>query len=249
MAPENKDFISDITELRKAEEESENVGEIFGMGGNIEETGYKCRVRKAFESKIISSLSDYIIPDSFLKKITGGPGYKVSNRRELDWGVAAAMENRLEVDSQPVQKEYFEILGSDLREGSTLLVQMVSMKEKELEKILGYKFEKLLSEYPEYFEIQDLKESRGTVDTDVKFSFLLNMPQKEQNSFLKDADSVYYFLIFSEINKKSHPALRATLDTLIDLEERKELLRERGLREVVRKALDEENADIDEDEE
>lgn len=254
MAPENKGFIHQIKELRgleyelrNKEEESEKIGEVLGMGGNIEETGYKWSIQKEFENNLIRSLSEYVAPEPFFKRITtGGCGYKVSNRRELDWGVAAAMENSIEVKLQSIQKEFFEILDAGTKEeGSMLLVQMLSMKEKGLEKILGYKFEKLLSEYPEYFEIQDLSEYSGANDKYTKFSFLMNMPQKEQNSFLKDADSVYYFLIFSEINKKSHPALRATLETLIDLEERKELLRNKETREVVKKVLYKYRADID----
>ena len=236
MAPENKDFIDEVIGIIDTEEESEKIEEIFGMGGRREGTGYKWMIEREFERSFLKVASEHIIPDSFLKRITGGPGYKVASRYGLELGIGSVMQNNMEVKSQPIQKEFFEIMDTSLKGDSMVLVQMVSIEKEGLEKIFDSKLEKLISEYPQYFEIQDLSEY-GECDTDVKFSFLMNMPQKEQNSFLKEGDSIYYFLISSEINRKSHPALRAVLATLIDLRERKELLRKKEIREAVKSVL------------
>ena len=75
------------------------------------------------------------------------------------------------------------------------------------------------------YEIKELDENEERSDPYFKFISLRNMPHKEQNSFLKDADSRYYFLISLESNKKSHPALKALLDTLNDIRDREVLSR------------------------
>jgi len=69
-----------------------------------------------------------------------------------------------------------------------------------------------------------------------KFGLLMDMPSKEKNSFLKDANSIYYFVISLEINKKSHPALKAVLDTLVDIEERKNNQRKGNIETLLKKS-------------
>ena len=232
MAPENKDFFNDLSEIRRAEEnirnneaKSEIVGQIFGMGGRREVTGYKWLIQKEFEQSVENFLSDYISPESFLKKVTGGPGYTVPSMDLLEEGVGLMIQDEIKVKQQPIQKEYYDIVYTGSNRYSMILAQMVSMTKEGLEKIFGYKFEELISEFPEYFEIKELDENEERSDPYFKFISLRNMPHKEQNSFLKDADSRYYFLISLESNKKSHPALKALLDTLNDIRDREVLSR------------------------
>ena len=189
MAPENKDFFNDLYEIRSEEEENKEVGEIFGMGGRREETGYKWIIEKEFEKSVENIISEYISPEPFLKKVTGGSGYMVPSMYQLEVAVGVIMQKEMEVNHQPIKKEYFDIEHTHPKKGSMILVQMVSMDKEGLEKLFGYKFEKLISEYPEYFEIKDLDGYDEKLDSYFKFSFLMNMPQREQNSFLKDADS------------------------------------------------------------
>ena len=244
MAPENENYIGELSELKNSEEESSRIGEIFEMGGRVKQTGYKWKIEKEFRNNFVDMVSDYVVTDSFIT-IGRARGYKIEgNKSGLEYNVALAMEKDLEVNSKPIKKEFFEILDSDLQKDSTLLVQMVSMKKGDLEKITGVQFSKLLSEYPEYFEIVDITDDIDMCNANVKFDYLMTMPDEERNSFLKDANSIYYFLISLEINKKSKPALKAFLDTLLDIEERKDNQRKGNIRNAVKEVLDEDDSDM-----